>query len=140
MSDEEFLKHKDALAAHRLEKPKQLKTQSAIYWMEITAQQYHFDRANVEVAYLKTLSKDDVIKFYEQMLKASSEVRRKIGVHVVSTLANGDSEAVAEDYDVTKNGVRKLIDDVTVFKSIHEMYPLVQPYIEITRKGNKCKL
>lgn len=140
MSDEEFLKHKDALAAHRLEKPKQLKIQTTLYWMEITGQQYHFNRANVEVAYLKTLSKADVIKFYEEMLKASSIIRRKIGVHVVSTVEGGAGTVVTEDYDVTENGARKLIDDVTVFKSIHEMHPLVQPYIDITRKGNKCKL
>lgn len=140
MSDEEFLKHKEALAAQRLEKPKQLRTQTTIYWMEITAQQYHFDRANVEVAYLRTLSKKDVISFYEEMLKASSEIRRKIGVHVVSTIEGGAGTNVAKDYDVTKNGARRLIEDVTVFKSIHEMHPLVQPYIDITRKGNKCKL
>lgn len=33
-----------------------------------------------------------------------------------------------------------VINDITVFKSSHEMHPLVQPYINITRKGNKCKL
>lgn len=65
MSEEEFLQHREALAAQRLEKPKQLKTQTTIYWMEITAQQYHFNRANLEVAYLKTLTKKDIIKFYK---------------------------------------------------------------------------
>lgn len=140
MSDEDFTKYKDSLAAHRLEKPKQLRAQTSLYWMEITAQQYHFDRANVEVAYLKTLTKKDVISFYERMLKANSEIRRKIGVHVVSTVEGGAGVKAAQDYDVTKNGSRCLIEDVTVFKSLHEMHPLVQPYIDISRKGNKCKL
>lgn len=141
MSDEEFLKHKEALAAQRLEKPKQLRIQTTIYWMEITAQQYHFDRANVEVTFLKTLSKKDVIDFYKQMLKENSECRRKIGVHVVSSTEGGaGSSLLVKDSDVKKNDERTLIEDVTVFKSIHEMYPLVQPYIDITRKGNKCKL
>lgn len=140
INEDEFTRHKDALAARRLEKPKQLRAQTTIYWMEITAQQYHFDRANVEVAYLKTLTKQDVIDFYVEMLKAGSALRRKIGVHVVSSTEGGAGANVADDYDVTKNGDRKLIDDVTVFKSVHEMYPLVQPYIDITRKGNKCKL
>lgn len=39
--------------------------------------------------------------------------------------------------DTTKATV---IEDLTVFKSSHGMHPLVQPYINITRKGNKCKL
>lgn len=71
MSIEEFERHKEALAARRLEKPKQLGAQSNTYWLEITAQQYHFDRAEVEVAFLRTLSKEDIIKFYEvnQLLK-----------------------------------------------------------------------
>lgn len=65
MSDEEFIKHREALAAQRLEKPKQLTTLTHRFWSEITAQQYHFDRANIEVAYLKTLTKIDIIEFYK---------------------------------------------------------------------------
>lgn len=65
MSDDEFLRHREALAAQRLEKPKQLTTLTHRFWSEITAQQYHFDRASVEVAYLRTLTKTDVIEFYK---------------------------------------------------------------------------
>ena len=65
MPDDEFTRHKEALAAQRLEKPKQLVSQSFLYWSEITSQQYHFNRMNVEVAYLRTISKDDIIKFYQ---------------------------------------------------------------------------
>lgn len=72
MSEEEFLRHREALAAQRLEKPKQLSTQTNRYWSEITAQQYHFDRANVEVAYLRTLTKDDIIAFYKVHTKEIS--------------------------------------------------------------------
>lgn len=69
MSDEEFGRHREALAAQRLEKPKQLTTLTHRYWSEITAQQYHFDRVNVEVAYLRTLTKNDVIEFYKVIIK-----------------------------------------------------------------------
>lgn len=65
MSDEEFQRHKDALAAQRLEKPKQLSAQSYLFWSEITTQQYHFDRTNVEVAYLRTVTKEDIISFFK---------------------------------------------------------------------------
>lgn len=65
MSEEEFSRHKEALAAQRLEKPKQLGGQTTIYWSEITAQQYHFDRADIEVAYLRTITKDEILAFYK---------------------------------------------------------------------------
>lgn len=42
--------------------------------------------------------------------------------------------------DVPVKDECQVIQDVTVFKSSHGMHPLVQPYINITRKGNKSKL
>lgn len=64
MSDEEFERHREALASQRLEKPKRLSALSARFWSEITSQQYNFDRAQIEVAYLRTLTKKDVVKFF----------------------------------------------------------------------------
>lgn len=69
MTDEEFLRHREALAAQRLEKPKQLTTLTHRLWSEITSQQYHFDRSDVEVAYLRTVNKNDIIQFYEVRMK-----------------------------------------------------------------------
>ncbi|KAJ8935785.1 hypothetical protein NQ314_012635 [Rhamnusium bicolor] len=141
MSEEEFLRHREALAAQRLEKPKQLSTQTNRFWSEITAQQYHFDRANVEVAYLRTLSKCDIIEFYKQLLKNNADSRKKLSVHVVSMADGGAGRVAEKEFTAETNGpLPSIINDITVFKSSHEMYPLVQPYINITRKGNKCKL
>lgn len=89
MSEEEFSKHKEALAAQRLEKPKQLRIQTNLYWMEITGQQYHFDRANVEVAYLRTLTKKDVIRFYE--VRAEKKRRNKCVCVCVFLVGNVES-------------------------------------------------
>lgn len=65
MTSEEFERHKEALAAQRLEKPKKLSVLSARFWSEITLQQYHFDRANIEVAHLRTLQKKDILNFFK---------------------------------------------------------------------------
>lgn len=65
MDEEEFLRHREALAAQKLEKPKQLASQTNLYWGEITSQQYNFDRTEIEVAYLRTLHIKDVVDFYE---------------------------------------------------------------------------
>lgn len=68
LSEDDFKKLKEALATHRLEKPKNLSAQTSIYWSEITTQQYHFDRNNIEVEYLKTVTKEDILNFYKVCL------------------------------------------------------------------------
>ncbi|XP_050296511.1 insulin-degrading enzyme [Anthonomus grandis grandis] len=145
MTEEEFLRHREALAAHRLEKPKQLSAQTNQFWGEITSQQYHFNRAESEVAFLRTLTKTDILDFYEDMLKNNANRRKKLSVHVVSTAEGGAGDPANNNADgnnetPTPDLGANVINDITVFKSSHEMYPLVQPYINITRKGNKCKL
>lgn len=65
MTEEEFHTHKESLAIRRLEKPKQMTALSAIFWSEITSQQYNFDRANIEVAYLRTITQEQILKFYK---------------------------------------------------------------------------
>lgn len=68
MPDEEFTKHKSTLAALKLEKPKRMSAQFSRYLNEISVQQYHFDRSECEVNYLKTITKEQFIKFYDVRL------------------------------------------------------------------------
>lgn len=65
--------------------------------------------------------------------------RKKLSLHVVS-MADGGAGVKLDEETKQICTDAKNINDVTEFKSSHEMYPLVQPYINITRKGNKCKL
>jgi secreted Zn-dependent insulinase-like peptidase len=84
---EEFERHKSALSAKRLEKPKKLSALAGKYWSDISAEQYHFDRGNgqkcdscldlnlaseffcfadkVEVEQLKKFTKQQIIAFYK---------------------------------------------------------------------------
>lgn len=75
-------------------------------------------------------------------MKSEASKRKKLSVYVVSMAEGGAGVATDKDTNDVKREVEhaNLINDITVFKSAHEMYPLVQPYINITRKGNKCKL
>lgn len=77
--------------------------------------------------------------FLQELLEENGPNRKKLAVCVVS-VAEGGAGTEKEDNKVTNGPSSISINDVTVFKSRHEMYPLVQPYINITRKGNKCKL
>jgi secreted Zn-dependent insulinase-like peptidase len=65
MTTEEFDRHKEALKAQKLEKPKRLSSQYSHYINEIALQQYHFDRNEKEVEILMTITKDQVLEYYK---------------------------------------------------------------------------
>jgi insulysin len=67
MSDDEFKQHVDALVLNKLEEPKKMSKQVDIYWSEIVAHQYHFEREQVEVDELKKLTKSDLVQFMQVM-------------------------------------------------------------------------
>lgn len=71
------------------------------------------------------------------MIEQAAERRRKMAVHVVST-AEGGAGVTATDAAPLESV--SIITDVTSFKTKHGLYPMVQPYINITRKGNRSKL
>ncbi|XP_014680687.1 PREDICTED: insulin-degrading enzyme-like [Priapulus caudatus] len=133
MSDEEFQRHLSALVARRLEKPKKLSHQSAKYWGEIVSRQYNFDRDSIEVAHLKTLTKEDVVTFYRDMIAEGGPHRSKMAVHIVSS-AKGEQASVQSTLDgleIADDRVKQptTIHNVTSFKSGLGLFPLVKPYI-----------
>lgn len=65
MSDEEFETHKTSLATKKLEKPKQMSKLTNRFWNEISSRHYNFDRVDMEVKHLYTLTKADVLNFYK---------------------------------------------------------------------------
>ncbi|XP_015116960.1 insulin-degrading enzyme isoform X2 [Diachasma alloeum] len=146
MSEEEFNRHKTSLAAQRLEKPKMMSTLSAVFWSEISNQQYNFDRANIEVGYLMTINKEQIISFFKEIVYNNSPTRRKLAVHVISTASggagceknttkdNGEESKEARATSATK------ITDVIAFKASQSLYPLLKPYNNIPRKGQRSKL
>nr|XP_057920921.1 insulin-degrading enzyme isoform X2 [Doryrhamphus excisus] len=136
MSDQAFQKHIQALAIRRLDKPKKLSAECAKYWGEIISQQYHFDRDNVEVAHLKTLTKDDVMQFYTERLTLEAPKRHKVSVHVLSR--EMDTCPVVGEFPA-QNDVNlapapslpqpSLVRDMTEFKRSLPLFPLVRPHI-----------
>lgn len=69
MPEEEFMKHREALIKQRLVKPQELKSQSSTYWSEIETQEYFFNRVNEEIDCLKKITKQDILVFFEVLLK-----------------------------------------------------------------------
>lgn len=146
MSDEEFERHKEALAAQKLEKPKRLSTLFNKFLNEISLQQYHFDRPEKEVAILKTITKSQLIDYYQSYILSTGPNRQALSIHILSTAEGGIGNTNAVDdlpsleYENRKAKDAILIDDLATFKSSKELYPMVQPYIDIKPKGAKSKL
>uniref|UniRef100_A0A674NT32 Insulin-degrading enzyme n=1 Tax=Takifugu rubripes TaxID=31033 RepID=A0A674NT32_TAKRU len=136
MSEEAFQKHIQALAIRRLDKPKKLSAECGKHWGEIISQQYHFDRDTIEVAYLKTLTKDNVMQFYTERLAVGALKRHKVSVHVLSR--EMDSCPVVGEFPA-QNDVNlapapslpqpSLVQDMTEFKRSLPLFPLVRPHI-----------
>ncbi|KAM4730097.1 insulin-degrading enzyme isoform 1-T1 [Anableps anableps] len=136
MSEEAFQKHIQALAIRRLDKPKKLSAECAKYWGEIISQQYNFDRDNVEVAHLKTLTKENIMHFYRERLTVEAAKRHKVSVHVLSR--EMDSCPIVGEFPA-QNDVNlapapslpqpTLIQDMTEFKRSLPLFPLVKPHI-----------
>lgn len=146
MSDEEFSRHKEALAAQKLEKPKRLSTLFNKFLNEISLQQYHFDRAEKEVVILRKISKSELLDYYKDYILSTGEKRSTLSIHIVSTAEGGvgntnEIDGTPIDYERSdRNPCIVRIDDLAVFKSSKELYPMVQPYIDIQPKGAKSKL
>ncbi|XP_008428221.1 insulin-degrading enzyme isoform X2 [Poecilia reticulata] len=136
MSEEAFQKHIQALAIRRLDKPKKLSAECAKYWGEIISQQYNFDRDNIEVAHLKTLTKENIMQFYRERLTVEAAKRHKVSVHVLSR--EMDSCPIVGEFPA-QNDVNlapapslpqpSLIQDMTEFKRSLPLFPLVKPHI-----------
>ncbi|XP_064174162.1 insulin-degrading enzyme isoform X1 [Anguilla rostrata] len=136
MAEEAFQKHVQALAIRRLDKPKKLAAECAKYWGEIISQQYNFDRDNIEVAYLKTLTKENVMQFYRDLLAVEAPKRHKVSVHVLSR--EMDSCPVVGEFpcqnDVNLAPTPSLpqptvVQDMTEFKRSLPLFPLAKPHI-----------
>nr|ADI24339.1 insulin degrading enzyme [Aplysia californica] len=157
MPEEEFGKHVSALATKRLEKPKKLVQQNNKYWTEIISSFYNFDRDIVEVAFLRTLKKDDLYRFYKEKIALDAPNRHKLSVHVVSdtsggATSNGGREAGEQQFDVAQDGDNKekdgflpapvlplptVVTDVMEFKRDLCLYPLPKPFIDLTKAKAK---
>ncbi|GFO42676.1 insulin degrading enzyme [Plakobranchus ocellatus] len=157
MTDEKFAKHVSALCTKRLEKPKKLVQQNKRYWTEIISSYYNFDRDNIEVAFLKTIRKDDLYQFYKERIAFDAPKRHKLSVYVTSkalhesscsdAVCDGEGDGVVNsDETNTASGLAfapllplpNIITDVTEFKRDLCLYPLPKPFIDVTK--TKAKL
>lgn len=136
LPDKKFNSYKDSLTAMKVEKPKKMSTWFNKYWTEIALQEYHFNRSSSEVDILKGITKEDILGYYRENVLKTAEKRKKLSVHIVSQVKSANSDKTTTTEDVRG----EMISDLSAFKSSKELYPIVQPYMPIRRKGGRSKL
>uniref|UniRef100_A0A0K2SYP7 Metalloproteaselike [Tribolium castaneum] n=1 Tax=Lepeophtheirus salmonis TaxID=72036 RepID=A0A0K2SYP7_LEPSM len=132
MSIDEFNDHKQALQVKRLEKPKRLSSMTDRYWGEILRQTYIFDRDVIETNELLSVTKEELMIFFEKFLSNESKIRRKLACHVISMTSDGVGKK--DQVDMTSEYVKDapppkqivtpiIIKDTLIFKSSRPLYP-----------------
>jgi len=84
MSDTEFENNKRSLIVKRLEKPKHLDQETSRHWNQIHSEYYDFESAQNDVAAIKTLTKNDVLHFYNHYMHPASPARAKLALYLVA--------------------------------------------------------
>lgn len=65
MPEEQFQTHLTSLIVKKSEKPKKIGERMVRIWSEISSHHYNFDRQAIEVAELGTVTKAEVIEYYQ---------------------------------------------------------------------------
>ncbi|MCJ1304923.1 Insulinase (Peptidase M16) [Hypocenomyce scalaris] len=84
MSDEEFESHKQSLINKRLEKLKNLEQESTRFWNHISGEYFDFLQLEKDVAYLRPLTKNDLVEFFEHYIHPTSPARAKLSIHMIA--------------------------------------------------------
>ena len=82
MTQEEFDTNVDSLVSSFLEKNKNLGEESTRYWHVILNQTYHFTRLQEIAEYIKVMTKDRVLAFFDKHVAASAPRRKKLCIQV----------------------------------------------------------
>ncbi|CAF5042784.1 unnamed protein product, partial [Rotaria sp. Silwood1] len=82
MPDELFKKQREGYMIKKLEVPKGMKNQGKKFCNEITNHQFCFDRPQLEAEIIKTLERNDLLRFYDHYVSPHSIYRRKLALHV----------------------------------------------------------
>ncbi|KAG4429155.1 hypothetical protein IFR05_015363, partial [Cadophora sp. M221] len=106
MSESDFEGHKRSLITKRLEKLKNLEEESGRLWSYISSGYLDFELVHEDAATIKTLTKADMVAFYNRFILPSSPLRSKLAIHLnAQTPSTDGTSAVA---GVVEKGIKGL--------------------------------
>ncbi|KAJ3241012.1 Insulinase (Peptidase M16) [Chytriomyces hyalinus] len=111
MSDEEFKKNGDAVAFSLLEKDKNLGQEASRLWGHISNRYYDFEQNVRDAEAVRTISRSDLLEFYDSYISPNSRTRRLLSVFIQSTKAS------------LEEVVEKTANVAVVSESLEELVP-----------------
>ncbi|OJJ32764.1 hypothetical protein ASPWEDRAFT_52909 [Aspergillus wentii DTO 134E9] len=139
MSDEEFEGHKRSVINKRLEKLKNLSSETSRLSTHVSSEYFDFTQNESDAANVRALTKSDLVKFYNQFADPASSTRGKMSVHLNAQAGDHvNTEVPVEDKANGVNGVEKpkepqYITNVTDFKSRLSVSAGPSPVTDLTK-------
>ena len=84
MSQDDFEAHKKSLINKRLEKVKNLHQESGRLWSYIGSGYYDFLQRDKDVEHIKSLTKSEMIDFFNHYVQPTSPSRAKVAIHLMA--------------------------------------------------------
>jgi len=107
MSKEDFMGHLVGLAKEKLNMFNSLSEQTSHIWDEIRDGRYLWEAEIIEVRYLKSITKEQTLKAYDQWIFPENKKRRQL---IVKVVASEGPAASGRPDDVNTDGAEKYND------------------------------
>ena len=108
--------------------PKKLSARFDRIYSEISTKRYNFNRDELEVKELQKLTREDIVKFFDDYIATNGTEKKKISTHVISQLTSED-DGKSSDVEVDFADIQ--IHNANVFKFSLPLFPTVQPFLDI---------
>jgi insulysin len=102
MTEEEFEGQKRSIINKRLEKLKNLGSETSRYWSHIGSEYFDFVQHELDAATLRTLTKPELIEFYRQHIDPTSVTRAKVSIHLNAQSADPVKEPLDPSEEKSK--------------------------------------
>ncbi|KAK0367680.1 insulin-degrading enzyme [Colletotrichum limetticola] len=119
MSETDFEGHKRSLIVKCLEKLKNLDQESDRHWAQIASGYYDFELAQDNAAHIKSLTKAEMVEFFQQYIKPGSSTRAKLSVHLHAQASSStETEATMDGIKTEESGAASTPEPVPI-KDVH---------------------
>ncbi|KAM0952033.1 putative insulysin [Dioscorea sansibarensis] len=119
MTDDQFKSNVSALVDMKLEKYKNLREESVVYWKEICDGTLRFDRQESEVAALREVTKQELFGFFDSYIKVGAPQRKSLSIRVYGCLHSAEFQSWIDESSQPQN---YQIRDIFSFKRSRPLY------------------
>ncbi|KAF9132143.1 Insulinase (Peptidase M16) [Mortierella sp. 14UC] len=142
MKPEEYEKQVNSLIQRKLEKDKNLRTETYRYWAQIVSGYYDFDELHDEVEEMRHVTLDMMRKFFNTSILPSARKAKKLSVHIQSQKVpvvaappppkEGEAPAENQEPSVLREGTM-IVEDLVGFKAGLELSRAPYPVVDLLR-------